>query len=178
MVRSTFFNEDIFYNAPVFLGLDMAYTRNPDNDLTALTMLMVNPFTNEEYYKDFYFLPRWWDEERKENGQTVIERKDMIIAKSKVDTNILYNPKQKVYGYQKYAERGDLIIIDDKLISELINEFGEQANCDTTGITEDFIKFFIAHLELKYRWTLCKFGLDPNKASKIKSFGEAKSVRI
>ena len=174
--RAKPFNEDIFYNAPVFLGLDMAYTRNPTNDLTALKMLMVNPFTNEEYSKDFYFLPKWWEEEKKEDGQIIIEKNDMVIAKSKCDTNILYNPRQARYGYQLYAERGDVVIVDEKLIEELVEEFGEQARCDTTGITEDFIRFYIAHLELKYNWILCKFGLDPNKAYKLKAFAESNIV--
>ena len=174
--RTKTFNEDIFYGAPVFLGLDMAYTRNPTNDLTALKMLMVNPFTNEEYSKDFYFLPKWWEEEKKEDGQVIIEKNDMVIAKSKCDTNILYNPRQARYGYQLYAERGDVVIVDEKLIDELVEEFGEQARCDTTGITEDFIRFYIAHLELKYNWILCKFGLDPNKAYKLKAFAESNIV--
>ena len=171
--RTKPFNEDIFYNAPVFLGLDMAYTRNPSNDLTCLKMLMVNPFTNEEYSKDFYFLPKWWEEEKREGDTLSIERKDMVIAKSKCDTNILYNPRQAKYGYQMYAERGDVIIVDEDLIETLVSEFGEQARCDTTGITEDFIRFYIAHLELKYHWTICKFGLDPNKAFKLKAFAES-----
>lgn len=170
--RAKPFNEDIFYNAPVFLGLDMAYTRNPANDLTALKMLMVNPFTNEEYSKDFYFLPKWWEEEVKEDGQTVVHMKDMVIAKSKCDTNILYNPRQAQYGYQMYADKGDVVIVDEELIEMLVNEFGEQARCDTTGITEDLVRFYIAHLELKYDWTICKFGLDPNKAYKLKAFSE------
>ena len=171
--RTKPFNEEIFMNAPIFLGLDMAYTRNPSNDLTALKMLMVNPFTNEEYSKDFYFLPKWWEEEIREGDSVNIERRDMVIAKSKVDTNILYNPRQERYGYQLYAERGDVVIVDEKLIEELVNEFGDQARCDTTGITEDFIRYYIAHLELKYHWTICKFGLDPNKAFKLKAFAEA-----
>lgn len=171
--RAKPFNEDIFYNAPVFLGLDMAYTRNPSNDLTALKMLMVNPFTNEEYSKDIYFIPKWWEEEYKENDQVVIRMNDMVIAKSKCDTNILYNPKQNAYGYKMYADRGDVVIVDEDLIEKLVNEFGEQARCDTTGITEDFIRFYIAHLELKYHWTICKFGLDPNKAFKLKAFAES-----
>lgn len=171
--RTKLFNEDIFYNAPVFLGLDMAYTRNPSNDLTALKMLMVNPFTNEEYSKDIYFIPKWWEEEYKENDQVVIRMNDMVIAKSKCDTNILYNPKQNAYGYKMYADRGDVVIVDEDLIEKLVNEFGEQARCDTTGITEDFVRFYIAHLELKYHWTICKFGLDPNKAFKLKAFAES-----
>lgn len=166
------FNEDIFYEAPVFLGLDMAYTRNPSNDLTALTMLMVNPFTNDEYYKDIYFLPKYWEKEVNEDGHINIERVDMVAEKSKVDTNILYNKKEKKYGYQLYANRGDVVIVDEDLVEELVNEFGEQARCDTTGITEDFVRFYIAHLELKYNWTICKFGLDPNKAYKLQAFSE------
>ena len=170
--RTKPFNEDIFYDAPVFLGLDMAYTRNPSNDLTVLRMMMVNPFSNEEFSKDIYFLPKWWEEETREEGKIIINRKDMVIEKSKCDTNILYNPRQQTYGYQLYADRGDVVIVDEDLIETLVSEFGEQARCDTTGITEDFVKFYIAHLELKYHWTICKFGLDPNKAYKLKSFSE------
>lgn len=170
------FNEDIFYKAPVFLGLDMAFTRNPTNDLTALRMMMVNPFTNEEYSKDFYFIPKWWEKETTEDGQIKIERLDMVAEKSKVDTNILYNRKEKKYGYQLYADRGDVVIVDENLVEQLVEEFGEQARVDTTGITEDFIQYYIAHLERKYDWILCKFGLDPNKAGKLKAFGETNIV--
>jgi len=175
--RTKPFNEDIFYNAPVFLGLDMAYTRNADNDLTALTILMVNPFTNEEYSKDIYFLPKYWEKEINDDGIR-IERLSMVEEKSKFDTNILYNKKEKKYGYQLYADRGDVVIVDEKLIDDLVEEFGEQARCDITGITEDFVRFYIAHLELKYQWYLCKFGLDPNKAFKLKAFAETNIVSL
>ena len=164
------FNESIFYNAPVFLGLDMAYLRNPTNDLACLEMMLYNPYTDEEYCKDFYFIPRYWEEETKVDGQIKIEKRDMLIAKSKEDANILYNPRSQKYGYELYAQRGDVVVIDEKLIDMLVGEFGEQARCDCTGVTEDFIIYFIAHLELKYNWTICKFGLDPNKASKIEAF--------
>lgn len=175
--RTKSFNEELFYKAPVFLGLDMAYTRNVENDLTALKMLVVNPYTNEEYSKDFYFLPKWWEYESKdEYGHIVIEKKDMSIEKSKFDKNILHNRKENKYGYQMYAQKGDVIIVDDELVEELVSEFGEQARVDTTGITEEFIIYYIAHLERKYDWILCKFGLDPNKASKIKAFAETNIV--
>lgn len=163
------FDESIFYGAPVFLGLDMAYTRNPRDDLACLEMLTVNPITGEEYCKDFYFLPKYWLEETKEDGKIVTEKKDMVKAKSKVDTNILYNPRQKKYGYKLYAERGDVVIINEELVEELVNMFGEQARCDCTGVTEDFIFYYLAYLETKYQWQVCKFGLDPNKASKIEA---------
>ena len=174
--RTKTFNEDIFYNAPVFLGLDMAYTRNPYNDLTALTIMMVNPYTNDEYYKDLYFIPKYWEKEVNKDGENNIELLSMVQEKSKLDTNILFNQKDNKYGYQMYADRGDVVIVDENLIEELVQEFGEQARCDTTGITEDFVRFYIAHLELKYKWILCKFGLDPNKAFKLKSFAETNII--
>ena len=164
------FNEEIFYGAPVFLGLDMAYTRNPTNDLACLEMLVYNPLTNEEFCKDFYFLPKYWEEEVKENGKVKIVKQNMLQVKSKEDANILYNAKQKKYGYELYAKKGDVIVVDEDLVETLVNEFGENARCDCTGITEDFIIYYIAHLELKYNWVICKFGLDPNKASKIVAF--------
>lgn len=174
--RTKQFNEDIFYNAPVFLGLDMAYTRSPHNDLTALTIMMVNPYTNDEYYKDIYFIPKYWEKEISINGVSNIEKLPMVVEKSRLDTNIPYNQKENKYGYQMYADRGDVVIVDEDLIEELVKEFGEQARCDTTGITEDFVRFYIAHLELKYKWYLCKFGLDPNKAFKLKAFAETNIV--
>ena len=174
--RTKPFNEDIFYGAPIFLGLDMAYTRNPSNDLTCLKMLMVNPFTGEEYSKDFYFLPRWYEEEIKNKDKIEIIKKDMLIEKSKVDTNILYNKRQKKYGYEMYAKRGDLVVLDEDLRQEMSKCFGQEVFFDMTGITEDFILLFITYLENKYKWILCKFGLDPNKASKISSVSE-KAIR-
>lgn len=170
--RTKPFNEDIFYGAPIFLGLDMAYTRNPSNDLTCLKMLMVNPFTGEEYSKDFYFLPRWYEEEVKNKDEIEIVKKDMLIEKSKVDTNVLYNKRQKKYGYEMYAKRGDLIVLDENLRQEMSKCFEQEVFFDMTGITEDFILLFITYLEKKYKWILCKFGLDPNKASKISSVSE------
>lgn len=164
------FNESIFYNAPVFLGLDMAYLRNPTNDLAALEMMVYNPYTDEEFCKDFYFIPKYWEEEIKENGEVKIERREMLKVKSKEDANILYNSKAGKYGYELYAKRGDVVCVDEELVEMLVQEFGEQARCDCTGITEDFIIYYIAHLELKYNWIICKFGLDPNKASKIEAF--------
>ena len=43
------FNEEIFCNAPVFIGLDMAWTRSPSADLACVSLLMVNPFTERRY---------------------------------------------------------------------------------------------------------------------------------
>ena len=59
----------------------------------------------------------------------------------------------------------------EKLKEELIAEFGEQfaSDIDITGVTENFILLYLAHLELKYNWIVLKFGLDPNKASTIQA---------
>lgn len=172
--RTKPFDESIFYGAPVFLGLDVAYTRNVENDLTCLEILTVNPNTNEEFCKDIYFLPKYWKHYVRDNEGKLTEIvEDMAIAKSKVDTNILYNKKHNMYGYKLYAERGDVVIIDEELVETLVSEFGEQARCECDGVTEDFIIYYIAHLELKYKWFICKFGLDPNKASRIQSFANA-----
>lgn len=163
------FDESIFYNAPVFLGLDMAYTRTNASDLACLEMLMVNPITEEEYCKDFYFIPKYWEHEVHDKlGMSVI-KEDMIKAKSREDSNILYNERQQQYGYQLYADRGDVVVIDEELVEELVSEFGEQARMDCTGVTEQFMLFYLAHLELKYNWCILKFGLDPNKAALIES---------
>lgn len=172
--RAKQFDENIFYGAPVFLGLDMAYTRNPTNDLTCLEILTINPLTNKEYCKDIYFLPKKWKHyERDVNGNLNEIVDDMVIAKSKEDTNILYNKKQNIYGYKLYADRSDVVIVDEELIETLVSEFGESARSECDGITEEFIIYYIAHLELKYKWFICKFGLDPNKASKIMAFANA-----
>lgn len=171
--RTHRFNEDVFFNAPVFLGLDMAYTRNPTNDLTCLEILMVDPVTNNEYCKDVYFLPKYWEDEVKVEDKLDIVVRDMVKEKSKLDSNVLYNPKQAKYGYQLYANKGDVVIVNEELVEELVTEFGEQARVDMTGITEEFVIYYIAHLEKKYNWTICKFGLDPNKASKIMSYGDS-----
>ena len=169
------FDESIFYNAPVFLGLDMAYTRTPESDLACLEMMLYNPTTEEEYCKDFYFLPKYWDKETHLNGTVDIERMDMVKEKSREDSNILFNERQKMYGYQLYADRGDVIIVDEKLRDMLIAEFGEhvRGDIDLTGITESFILLWLAHLELKYKWVILKFGLDPNKASYIQAVSDS-----
>lgn len=168
------FDESIFNGAPVFLGLDMAYVRTPDSDLACLEIFTANPNTGEEYCKDIYFLPKWYKHYERDNDGNLNEViEDMPKVKSKCDTNILYNRKSNVYGYELYAERGDVVIVDEKLVDELVSEFGEQARCECTGITEEFVIYYIAHLELKYRWTLCKFGLDPNKATKIQAFSNS-----
>lgn len=160
------FNEDIFYNAPVFFGFDMAWTRTPQSDLACLRMMTVNPFNEKRYCKDFIFLPKYYSFQ--EDGE--VQLLDMIKYKSKQDSNIPYDAKNKKYGYQMYADKGHLVIVDEELISTLVNLYGEQAYSDCTGITEDFILYYMAYLEYQYKFTMCKFGLDPNKASKLESY--------
>lgn len=172
--RAKPFDESIYYNAPVFLGLDMAYTRTPESDLCCLSAMLFNPITNEEYYKDFYFLPKYYDKETHLNGEVQQERLDMVKEKSHEDSNIHYNERQRIYGYQLYADRGDVVIIDEQLKEMLVAEFGEhvKSDIDLTGVTESFILLWLAHLETKYNWIVLKFGLDPNKASKIQAISD------
>ena len=172
------YNEEIFKGAPIFVGLDMAWTRSPTADLTCLSLLIVNPFTEERYFKDIYFLPKYYDYQEMINGSLNSKLLDMIELKSKEDSNILYNKKQKKYGYQLYANRGDVVIINEDLCNRITEKYGAGAKPDMTGITEDFVIYFLAYLELNLNIQICKFGLDPNKASKIESYfnGNVKSV--
>ena len=167
------FDESIFVGAPVFWGLDMAYVRSPDNDLACLSMLLVNPITEEEYFKDFYFIPRWYEQQIRNNGEVILNRLSMVEVKSKVDTGIIYDAKSNKYGYQMYADRGDMVIVDEELVTKLTSQFGADAAIDCTGITQKFILYYLAHLENNYKFTTCKFGLDPNKAAEIESFVNA-----
>ena len=173
--RALPFDEAIFNGAPVFLGLDMAYTRSPESDLACLTMMTADPATEREYYKDFYFLPRWLDRQVKNDGGLTVERLDMITEKSRYDTNILYDEGAGRYGYAMYAARGDIVVIDDALVGSIRARYGDDAAmaCDVTGVTQKFIMYFIALIEARYGFTLCKMGIDPNKAGEIESFVNA-----
>lgn len=164
--RAKRFNENVFLNAPVFFGFDMAHLRNPDNDLPALTMLIVDPVTEKEYSKDFYFIPAQYEKVETVDGKVIVRLEDMVAEKSRVDTNILYNKKKREFGYQMYAERGDVVILDDEL-KQTLAQFGDFS---TNGITEKFILAFLGLLELRLGVITCKFGLDPNKATEIESF--------
>ena len=167
------FNEEIYKGAPVFVGLDMAWTRSPSADLACISLLMVNPFTNERFYKDLFFLPKYYNSQDYVNGSIQSKLLDMIELKSKEDSNIIYNRKQKKYGYQLYADRGDVIIIDEQLANIIAEKYGETARPDLTGVTEDFIIYYLAYLELLFNIQIVKFGLDPNKAGKIESYFNA-----
>lgn len=167
------FNEEIFIGAPIFVGLDMAWTRTPSADLACVSLLMVNPLNDKRYYKDIYFLPKYYNFQTMDNGELDSELLSMIEMKSKQDSNILYNKKQNKYGYQLYANRGDVVIVDEDLCNEIVAHYGEEARPDKTGITEDFIIYYLALLELKYKIQILKLGMDPNKASKIEAFFNA-----
>jgi len=175
--RTKTFDEDIFKGAPVFMGLDMAYTRNPENDIACLSMGTFNPITEESYRKDFYFLPRYWDYQYRveSTDEIVTERRNMIKAKSKYDANILYDEVGERYGYQQYADKGHVVIVDEELVDMLASLYGEDVrnSIDCTGITQNLIMYYCAYLEKQYGFHLCKFGLDPNKATEVRSFVDA-----
>lgn len=164
------FNEDIFYGAPVFIGLDMAYTRHPSNDLTSLSFMMANPFTDERYYKDILLIPKYFNKQTYYKGELKEEKVDMIKEKSKFDNNIPYNEKSGLYGYEKYAARGDVLIVDEELVEKVVEVAGETAKCDCCGITENFVIGLILLMKQRYNFNILKFGLDPNKASNIETF--------
>lgn len=95
-IKSIEFDENYFYNKPVFIGLDVANTRRPNNDLTALTFCAIDPNTSERRHLDYFFLPKWYlDKEEK--------KQDMIFEKTNIDG----------VDYQYYIDRGDVILIDD-----------------------------------------------------------------
>lgn len=172
--RTKPFNEAIFENAPVFIGLDMAYTRHPEDDLAAISIELYNPFTEERYFKDIAFLPKYWHRTEKDaDGELQVFDDDMVRWKSKTDRAIPYNERTKRYGYNEYARRGDVVILNEKLRDELVSEFGEQAWFDLSGVTENFIIYYVAHLEMMYHWKILKFGLDPNKAGNIMGFAHS-----
>nr|DAM79311.1 MAG TPA: Large Terminase [Caudoviricetes sp.] len=172
------FDEEIFCNAPVFIGLDMAWTRSPSADLACISLLMVNPFTEKRYYKDIFFLPKYYNYQSMDDGALHSKLLDMIELKSKQDSNILYNKKEKKYGYQLYANKGDVVIIDEALCKKIVDIYGVNAKPDMTGVTEDFIIYYLAYLELLMGIQIVKFGLDPNKASKIEAYFNANVATI
>lgn len=164
------FDESIFNGMPVFIGLDMAYTRSPNNDFCALTILLYNPLTEEEYYKDFYFLPKYYEKKFiDKKGRENVILLDMVKEKSIIDTYIGFDEKNNFYEYNLYKERGDVIVIDEVLVNE-IKKIHPDAEIDMTGVTEQFIIYFLSYIQQKYNFIILKFGLDPNKASYIKSF--------
>jgi len=169
--RAKGFDEWVFDGAPVFFGLDMAYTRNPENDLACLSMLTVDPTTEREFYKDFYFIPKYWERTGNDAG-----RLSMAREKSRYDTNIIFDERAERFGYELYAARGDVVIIDEALVGSIRATYGEDAAsaCDTSGVTEKFVMYFIGLLEAKYKFTFCKMGLDPNKAREVESFVNAR----
>lgn len=99
--RSKEFNKNIMHGKNVTIGLDVAYTYHYSNDLTALTFSYEDPFTKEEYFLDFFFLPKYYLDA---DGT----QWDMISEKTNYD---------KV-DYEYFIERGDLIIVDDTQITE------------------------------------------------------------
>lgn len=166
------FNEDIFYNAPVFLGLDMAWTRSPSADLTAITIMLANPNNSERYIKDIYLLPEFYETQEIVNGVVNVERHELIPEKSKYDRNIPYDKKNKFYGYQKLAEKGDVVIVTKELLAELKKLYGEfiELPDECIGITQNIVIAYLSYLEKKYNFIICKFGYDPAKAENIVAF--------
>lgn len=73
--KSREFDEEYFKGKAVFLGLDMAYTRRPKNDLTAVTFMAINPNNDKIRHLDYFFLPKGYiDNEQKEHNDMVEQK--------------------------------------------------------------------------------------------------------
>lgn len=170
-LRAKSFDEKIFHNAPVFFGLAMESVRNPSNDLACLSMLLVNPITEVEYFKDWYFIPQYWEKHIRVSSNTFkTKHVDMVAKKSKVDAGILYDKEGRRYGYRMYADRGDVVIVDKKLVKRLTCIYGTDSDINCTSIAQKFILRYLAWLESVYRFTTCKVGLNPMQESVIETF--------
>lgn len=161
------FDEAIFNNALVFLGGDMALTRTRDSDLTCLSFMVFDPFRNESYHKDIYLIPKYEVYEKNIGGQKVIEKLDMAKNKSKVDTMILYDEKNELYGYHEYAKRGEVVIIDEDLISEWTSKYGDWVRSEPTGITQEMVWCVICDFVNKHNCRIVKSSIDPKYASQL-----------
>lgn len=101
--RSLEFDESKLVGMPCFIGLDVAFTRSPNTDLTALTFSVVDPVNDKIYHIDKFFLPKiYLDDEENEF--------DMVELKSKEDG----------IDYQYFIDRGDVILVDDNSIKNEI----------------------------------------------------------
>lgn len=128
------FDESLMYGRYCFIGLDVAYTTNFTNDLTAITFRVHDLNDDSYYHLDQYFLPKHYLNEKG-------DYEDMIALKSKYDG----------IDYAQFIEDGYVTVIDNHEITE-----------------QDILDYVIETLE-KYEMEPLKFGLDPNKASILKS---------
>lgn len=95
------FDESIFKNQPIYIGIDHAFTRSPNSDFSNIKIAVVNPLTDERFIKSIFFMPSHF----KMKDEELI---DAVKAKSKEDG----------VEYQKYVDFGDIVIIDGYEISE------------------------------------------------------------
>lgn len=104
--ESISFDESILYGKPCFLGLDVAWTRTPESDLSSFTIRVHDLYTDNIYKKDYYFLPKYW----KQDDEKLV---DMIGPKSQHDG----------IDYDYFIARNDIIVVDSWEITEdyLIN---------------------------------------------------------
>lgn len=167
------FNEECLKGALVFVGLDMAETNEPRNDLTSLTFMVVDPIEDVRYIKDILLLPKYWHHQYIKEGEYHDEMKDMLKEKSIYDANIPCDKRNGIYGYEKYAERGDVLVIDEELNEKLVARYGEEARSNMTSIDENLVIHLLAYLQHLYGFRIVKFGLDPQKATRIESFHNA-----
>lgn len=166
------FNEEIFNGAPIFVGLDVAWTKLPSADLTAITLMIANPHNDERWIKDIYLLPEFYEVQEVKDGVIHSQKFKMAPEKSKYDRNIPYDEVNKIYGYEELAKKGDVVIVDKELLKKLKDKYGKFISLpdECSMITENIIIAYLSYLEAEYRFMICKFGYDPNKAENIATF--------
>lgn len=132
--------------------------------------MIVDPINDERYVKDILLLPKYFYKRYWKDNEYVEEKRNMLVDKSIVDANIPVDKKNGIYGYEEYAKRGDVIVIDERLSDILVSRYGEKARPSLHRIDENTIIYLIAYLQSLWGFRILKFGLDPNRAERIKSF--------
>ncbi len=96
------FDEEYMRGKAVFYGLDVAYTRRPKGDLTAITFVAINPNNNKMRHLDYFLLPKKYID----NEQNL--HHDMVEQKTALDG----------VDYQYFIDRGDVVLIDATEITQ------------------------------------------------------------
>lgn len=96
------FDEEYMRGKAVFYGLDVAYTRRPKGDLTAITFVAVNPNNNKMRHLDYFLLPKKYIDNEQEVHYDMVEQKTALDG---VD-------------YQCFIDKGDVVLIDATEITQ------------------------------------------------------------
>ncbi len=120
------FDESIFKNAYITIGIDYASMVAETSDFTCIGFRTYDALNQEVYDKKVYFIPKNFYIKKTDTIENA------IIKKSKYDK----------INYQRYIDNGDLIVIDDthitnKHIYDFIDNFVKENNCTVVKIGID-----------------------------------------